>query len=90
MIASDSLRACVSVGGREEGRGAPNREVAVLVVDERRNAPVRVVLGVRLGLLVALLEVEIHGLVAQAELFEHDCDLPAASLRLLCRVIMDR
>lgn len=46
----------------------PNDEIIVVMVDKRRNAAVRVVLCVLWRLLLALLEVEVDGLVLQTEL----------------------
>ena len=56
--------------------GLPDHEVAIAVVDERRDAPVGVVLCVLRCLLLALAEVEIDGLVGEAELLEHERDFP--------------
>lgn len=55
----------------------PEDEVAILVVDERGDASVRVVLRVLWGLVLALAKVEVNRVVGQAELLEHDGDLPA-------------
>ncbi len=54
----------------------PDHEVAVVVVDERGDAPVGAVLGELGGLLLALLEDEVDGLVREPELFQDKCDLP--------------
>ena len=58
------------------GQNSPDGEVAVLVVDEGRDAAVGVVLGMRLSLLLALAEVEVDRLVVESELLEHDHHLP--------------
>ena len=50
------------------------------MVDDRRDAAVRVVLGVRGRLVLAALEVEVDGLVGQAELLEDDGDLPVVDM----------
>ena len=60
----------------QKGACAPDREVVVLVVDERRDAAVGVVLGVLWRLVLALLEVEVDRLVSQAELLQDEGDLP--------------
>ena len=61
--------------------GLPDHEVAVVVVDERRDAPVGVVLGVLLILLLVLAEVEVDGAVVEAELLEDDDYLPVRCQR---------
>ena len=48
------------------------------MVDDRRDAAVGVVLGVLGGLVLALLEVEVDGLVGQAELLKDEGDLPVS------------
>ena len=48
----------------------PEHEVSVLVVDDRRDASIRVVVDVRRLLLLVLAEVEIDRLVGQSELLE--------------------
>lgn len=49
------------------------------MVDDRRDTSVRVVLRMRFGLVLALLEVEVDRLVRQAKLLQHSGDFPAAN-----------
>ena len=56
----------------------PDDEVAVLVVNQRGDAAVRIVLGVLLGLLHIGCEVVVDVAVVEAELLENDSDLPRA------------
>ena len=65
---------------KDDGAGLPNREIAVVVVDERRGAPVRVVLGVRGGLVLALVEFEEDGVEGEPELLEHDGYFPVGGM----------
>ena len=60
-------------------QSVPENEVAVLVIDDRRNATIGVVLDVLWRLLLVFIEVEVDGVVGQPELFEDDGDLPAQS-----------
>ena len=56
--------------------GAPKNKVTVLMVDNRRDTAIGIVLGV-LGLLVlAAGEVEVDGLVGKTELLKNEYDLP--------------
>ena len=74
----EALLGVVLVDEIEEDRvRLPEHEVSVLVVDDRRDAPVRVVVDVRGLLLLLLAEVEINRLVGQSELFENDRDFPS-------------
>ena len=57
----------------------PENEVSVLVVDDRRDASVRVVVNVRRLLLLVLAEVEVDRLVRQSKLFENVDDLPVSA-----------
>ena len=76
------LLGVVLVGEVEHDRvGLPHHEVVVVVVDERRDAPVGVVLGVFRGLLLALGEVEEDVLVGEAELFQHERDFAAGAMQ---------
>ncbi len=59
----------------------PDHEVAVVVVDERRDASVRIVLGVLGCLVLALVEDEVDTFVGEAELFEDKCDFPVRGSR---------
>ena len=68
MIALDSLASSavsISPAGDDQDnmKDAPQHEVAVPVVDQRRNAPVWIVLCVFCALLLLLAEVEVLGLV---------------------------
>lgn len=54
----------------------PHREVAVVVVHERRDSPVWVQREVLCALLLARGKVEVLALVRQPELLEHERDLP--------------
>ena len=61
----------------EQDRGRLEHDKVVAVaVDEAGDAAVRVVLGVRWRLLLALGEVEEDGLVGEAELFEDERGFP--------------
>ena len=59
----------------------PKHEVVVLVVDDRGDTSVRVVLRVLGGLVLTLAEVEVDGVVGQTELLEDGGDLPAKATR---------
>ena len=73
----DALLGVVLVDEVEDNRvGLPEREVAVVVVHERGDAPVRVEVRERRLLVLARGEVEVDGLVGQPELFEHEGDFP--------------
>ena len=73
----DALLGVVLVDEVEDDRvGLPEREVAVVVVHERGDAPVRVEIRERRLLVLARGEVEVDGLVGQPELFEHEGDFP--------------
>lgn len=61
------------------GARSPDDEVVVPVVDERRDTPVGVVLGVLGLLLLALVQVEVDRLVLEAELLKDDGGLPIIS-----------
>ena len=89
MIAADSLlrpRAVVVVStgpwhahwttARWRRRNAPDDEVAVGVVDEGGDAPVRVDRGERGRAVLALVQVDVDSVVREAELLEHVHDLP--------------
>ena len=54
----------------------PNSEVVVLVIDDSRDATVTVDLQIIWGLLFALAEIKVDGLVRQPELFKNDGDFP--------------
>ena len=54
----------------------PDGEVIVLVVYQRRNTAVRIVLRVFWFLVLARREVQVFTLVCQAELFKYDDNLP--------------
>lgn len=58
----------------------PKNEIAVLVIDNSRNASVGVVLDVLWRLLLVFIEVEVDGVVGQPELLEDDSDLPAQTV----------
>ena len=60
----------------KDGIGLPHGEVAVLVVDQSRDAAVRIVLCELLGLLHVGREVIVDVAVIKAELLENDGDLP--------------
>ena len=51
------------------------------MVDERRDTPVRVVLGVLGRLLLELVEVEVDALVGEAQLSQDEGDFPGDSTR---------
>lgn len=78
IIALDSLvgrqQSFVRWLGRSED--APDDEVVVPVVNQRWDAPIRVVLRVLRALLLLLAEIKVLGFVREAELFEDECDLP--------------
>ena len=74
---SQALLGIVFVGEvKEDGVGLPYGEVGVVVVDECGNAPVRVEGRVGGSLLLAFGEVEVDGLVGQAELLKYECNFP--------------
>jgi hypothetical protein len=60
----------------------PENEIVVLVVDDRRDSTVRVVLGEGWSLLIARLEFEKDGLIGEAEFFKHDGYFPTNYLAL--------
>ena len=62
--------------GKGELRCVPDNEVVVVVVDQRGDAAVRIVLGKLGGLLLFLGEVQVDGLVCQAEFPEDKGVLP--------------
>ena len=65
----------------QDRRCLKDNEVVPLAIDERRDAPVGVVLGVFRGLLLALGEVEEDVLVGEAELFQHERDFARGAIR---------
>ena len=78
----DALLGVVLVDEVEDDRvRLPEREVAVVVVHERGDAPVRVEVRERRLLVLARGEVEVDGLVRQPELFEHEGDFPGIRKR---------
>ena len=73
----DALLGVVLVDEVEQDRAAlPDHKVAVLVVDERGDASIRVELCVFGRFVLLLGEVEVDGLVGQSERFEHHRDFP--------------
>ena len=68
MIALDSLSDCQEYFAPAWFKDAPNGEVVVRVVDQRRDTPVRVILRVLGVLLVPFVQVEVFGLVRQPQL----------------------
>ena len=81
MIALDSLHESVSQSQlmriHASRPSSPNDEVTVRMIDQRRNASVRIVLGIFRALLLLLSKVEIPRLVLEPELREDVRDLPA-------------
>ena len=76
-IARVSLDFCQqSVGGGGHSEDLPNGEVVVSVVDKGGDAAIGVDLQVLWGLVLALAEIEVHGLVCQPKLFENNDDFP--------------
>ena len=77
VLPSDLLLLVVPVDEVEHDRvGLPDHEVAIAVVDERRDAPIGVVLRVRRRLLLVVEDVEVNGLIGETELLEDERDLP--------------
>ena len=58
------------------GPNVPEDVVVVLVIDERRDAAVRVVLGVFGSLLLEFVKVEVDALVGEAKFGQDEGDLP--------------
>ena len=82
-MASDSLRVydhdvVVSIVGCDAfiRDNIPENEVVILVVNDRRYAPIGVVLRVRRRLLLVVEDVEVNGLIGETELLEDERDLP--------------
>ena len=80
MIAADSLSfhstdcSALADVDLEARRNSPYNEVVVLVVDQARDAAIRVVLGVRGRLVFLLAEVDVMELKWNLFLMEHDRD----------------
>lgn len=71
----------MSMRGRGMGtKSVPEDEIVVLVVDDGRDATVRVELDVLGRLLLILFEVKIYGVIGQAEFFENDGNLPVCRM----------
>ena len=63
-------------GSKKDTQSVPQHEIVVLVVNDRGNAPVGVVLDVLEVLLFVLSEVEVDGMVGGVELLENNGDFP--------------
>lgn len=68
MIALDSLPSCEEHFTLAYFKDAPDGEIVVRVVDQRRDTPVRVILSVLGALLVPFVQVEVLRLVRQPQL----------------------
>jgi hypothetical protein len=65
-----------STVGDGDSEVLPNNEIVVVVVDDSRDATIRIDLQVFWSLLLFLAEIEIHRFVRQSEFFEDDHGFP--------------